>query len=111
MFARFLEDHPGHPKVAEARFWTGYSHYLEGSFYEALIEWYDVVYEHPEDDFVAYALYYSGLAYTSRGQCDFAVQCFELVAHGGYRSATKEWIDAARKQIDELEEDTKAYCG
>jgi hypothetical protein len=110
-FARFLERHPGHARVAEARFWLGYSYYLEGSFYEALIEWYDVVYEHPEDEFVAYALYYSGLAYTSRGQCELAVQCFELVAHAGYPSATKEWIDAALVQLGKLEKDSKAYCG
>lgn len=110
-FARFLEDHPGHARVAEARFWIGYSHYLEGSHYEALVEWYDVVYEHPEDDFVAYALYYSGLAYTSRGQCDLAVQCLELVAYAGYPSATQEWIDAALEQIDKLGKSTKKYCG
>ncbi|MCX4239813.1 C1 family peptidase [Paraliomyxa miuraensis] len=111
MFARFLEDHPGHARVPEVRFWSGYSHYLEGSFYEALLEWYDVVYEYPEDDFVAYALYYSGLAYTSRGQCDLAIQCFELVAHAGYPSATKEWVDAALDQIRQLEKNPKAYCG
>jgi tetratricopeptide (TPR) repeat protein len=110
-FARFLEANPGHAKVPEARFWVGYSYYLEGSFYEALIEWYDVVYEHPEDDFVAYALYYSGLAYTSRGQCNLAIQCFELVAHAGYPSATEEWVDAAKKQLEALENDSKAYCG
>ncbi len=111
MFARFLENNPGHDRVPEARFWTGYSYYLEGSFYEALVEWYDVVYEHPEDDFVAYALYYSGLAYTQRGQCDLAVQCFELVAHAGYPSATKEWITAALTEIDKLDGSPKAYCG
>lgn len=110
-FARFLEENPGNPRVAEVRFWMGYSHYEEGSFYEALIEWYDVVYEYPEDEFVAYALYYSGLAYTQRGQCDLALQCFDLVAHAGYPSATKEWIDAALEQIGQLEDDPKAYCG
>lgn len=109
-FARILEDYPGHPRVAEVRFWMGYSYYLEGSFYEALIEWYDVVYEHPEDEFVAYALYYSGLAYTSRGQCDLAVQCFELVAHAGYPSATQVWIDAALDQLDTLDGNPKSYC-
>lgn len=111
MFARFLEDSPGHPRVPEARFWTGYSYYLEGSNYEALTEWYDIVYSHPEDDFVAYALYYSGVAYTARGQCDLAVQCFELVAHAGYRSATQEWIDSALEQVDALQGNPKAYCG
>lgn len=111
MFARFLEDNPGHAKIPEARFWMGYSYYLEGSFYEALMEWYDVVYEHPEDDFVAYALYYSGLAYTSRGQCDLAQQCFELVVHAGYPSATKEWVDAANEQLGRLDGNPKKYCG
>ena len=110
-FARVLEDFPGHARVPEVRFWMGYSYYLEGSFYEALMEWYDVVYEHPEDGFVAYALYYSGLAYTSRGQCDLAVQCFELVAHAGYPSATREWIDAALEQLHKLDGSPKAYCG
>lgn len=111
LFARFLEDNPGHPRVAEVRFWMGYSHYEEGSFYEALIEWYDVVYEHPDDEFVAYALYYSGLAYAQRGQCDLAEQCLDLVAYGGYPSATKEWIDSAVEQLDLLEKDPEAYCG
>jgi hypothetical protein len=110
-FARFLEQHPGHARVAEVRFWMGYSHYEEGSFYEALVEWYDVVYHHPEDEFVAYALYYSGLAYTQRGQCDFAIQCFELVAYAGYPSATKEWIDAALAQIRAIDDNPKAHCG
>jgi hypothetical protein len=111
LFARFLEEHPGHARVAEARFWMGFSHYEEGSFYEALTEWYDVVYEHPEDEFVAYALYYSGLAYAQRGQCDLAEQCLDLVAYGGYPAATKEWIDSAVEQLDLLEEDPEAYCG
>ncbi len=111
MFARFLEYNPGHSRGPEARFWSGYSYYLEGAHYEALIEWYDIVYEHPEHDFVAYALYYSGLAYTSRGQCDLAVQCFELVAHAGYRSATAEWIGAAKEQLGKLDGNPKAYCG
>lgn len=111
LFARFLEEFPGHKRVAEVRFWIGYSHYEEGSFYEALTEWYDVVYEHPDDEFVAYALYYSGLAYAQRGQCDLAEQCLELVAYGGYPSATKEWIDSAIEQLDLLENDPKAYCG
>jgi TolA-binding protein len=110
-FARFLEDNPGHARVAEVRFWIGYSHYEEGSFYEALIEWYDVVYEHPDDDYVAYALYYSGLAYAQRGQCDLAMQCFDLVAHAGYPSATKEWVDAALEQLAVIEKDPEAYCG
>lgn len=111
MFARFLEERPSHPRVPEARFWTGYSFYLEGSNYEALTEWYDIVYNYPEDDFVAYALYYSGLAYAGRGQCDLAIQCFDIVAHGGYPSATKEWIDSALEQITKLEDEPKAYCG
>jgi hypothetical protein len=110
-FARFLEGNPGHARVAEVRFWIGYSHYEEGSFYEALIEWYDVVYEHPDDTFVAYALYYSGLAYAQRGQCDLAIQCFDLVAHAGYPSATKEWVDAALEQLEVIEKDPEAYCG
>ncbi|MCH9688399.1 MAG: hypothetical protein K0V04_43615 [Deltaproteobacteria bacterium] len=111
MFARFLQENPGHARLPEARFWVGYSYFLEGANYEALIEWYDIVYEHPDDDFVAYALYYSGLAYTSRGQCDLAVQCFELVAHAGYPSATNEWIDAAKDQLGKLDGSPKAYCG
>jgi C1A family cysteine protease/tetratricopeptide (TPR) repeat protein len=111
LFARFLEENPGHPRVAEVRFWSGFSHYEEGSFYEALIEWYDVVYEHPEHEFVAYALYYSGLAYAQRGQCDLALQCLDLVAHAGYPAATKEWIDAALDQVKQLEKDPDAYCG
>lgn len=111
LFADYLTRWPGDRRLPEARFWIGYSYYMESSFYEALVEWYDVVVEHPDDDFVAYALYYSGLAYTQRGQCDLAVTCFDLVAHAGYPSATSEWITAAEKRISQLEMNPKKLCG
>ena len=111
MLSKYLERYPGDPRVPEVMFWIGYSHYQEGSFYEALLEWYDVVVEHPDHDFVAYALYYSGLAYVEREECDLAQTCFDLVAHGGYPSATDEWIDAAQGQIKDLAKNGKKYCG
>lgn len=111
LFAEYLRRFPGDDRVAEVMFWVGYTHYLEGSFYEALVEWYDVVDEHPEHDFVAYALYYSGLAYTQRDECDLAVTCFDLVAHAGYPAATDEWVSAAKDQIGKLEGGAGKYCG
>ncbi len=111
MLSRYLERYPGDDRVPEAMFWIGYSHYVEGSFYEALLEWYDVVLDHPDHDFVAYALYYSGLAYVEREECDLAQTCFDLVAHGGYPSATDEWVKAARSQISDLASNGKKYCG
>lgn len=110
-FNRFLETHPGSARVAEVRFWLGFGYYSQASFYEGLMEWYDIVAEYPEHDFVAYALYYSGLAYQQRGQCDLALQCFELVAHAGYPSATKDWIESASSQIDALNDNPKKFCG
>lgn len=76
-----------------------------------MVEWYDVVVDHPEHDFVAYALYYSGLAYTKRKQCDLALTCFDLVAHAGYPAATEEWITAAKAQIAELQKNGTKICG
>ncbi len=111
LLSRYLERFPGDDRVAEVMFWIGYSHYLEGSFYEALVEWYDVVVDHPDHDFVAYALYYSGLAYVERDECDLAQTCFDLVAHGGYPSATDEWVKAAGEQISDLAKNGKSYCG
>jgi len=111
LLSRYLERFPGDDRVPEVMFWIGYSHYLEGSFYEALLEWYDVVVDHPDHDFVAYALYYSGLAYVERDECDLAQTCFDLVAHGGYPSATDEWVDAAQGQIEDLAKNGKKYCG
>lgn len=111
MLSRYLERWPGDARVPEVMFWIGYSHYLEGSFYEALMEWYDVVVDHPDHDYVAYALYYSGLAYVERDECDLAQTCFDLVAHGGYPSATEEWVAAASEQIDDLAKNGKSYCG
>lgn len=111
MLSKYLERYPGDDRVAEVMYWIGYSHYQEGSFYEALMEWYDVVVDHPDHDFVAYALYYSGLAYVERNECDLAQTCFDLVAHGGYPSATDEWISAAQSQIDDLAKNGKKYCG
>ena len=109
--ARFLEKFPGDKRVPEVRFWLGYTHYGEAAFYPALVEWYDIVYEYPDDDYVAYALYYSGLAYSQRGECDLAISCFDLVAHAGYPAATKEWVSAAQEKIGELDKDPKKYCG
>jgi TolA-binding protein len=111
LFGQFLSRFPGDPRISEARFWIGYSYYMQSSFFEALSEWYDVVTQHPDDSFVAYALFYSGLAYARRGQCDLAVTCFDLVAHGGYPSATKEWVDAATQRTAQIEKNPKKFCG
>jgi hypothetical protein len=112
LFSDFLTQFPGHARTPEVRFWLGYGFYMESKFYEALMEWYDVTVTYPDDDFVAYALFYSGLAYTARGQCDLAVQCYDLVAHAGYPSATEEWISAAKEQIvDVTKGAAKASCG
>lgn len=112
LFSQFLTDFPGHPRTPEVRFWLGYGYYMEDQFYEALTEWYAVVVDYPDNDFVAYALHYSGLAYIARGQCDLALQCFDLVAHAGYPAATEEWIKAANAQIAELESPKgKKACG
>lgn len=111
MLSKFVERYPGDAQVPEVMFWIGYSHYLEGSFYEALMQWYDVVVNYPDHDFVAYALYYSGLAYVEREQCDLAQTCFDLVAYGGYPSATDEWVTAAQGQISDLAKNGKKYCG
>jgi len=111
-FADFLAAFPGHARTPEVRFWLGYGHYMESQNFEALSEWYEVVVSYPEDDFVAYALFYSGLAYTNRGQCDLAVQCYDLVAHADYPSATSEWVDAAKEQITDITAGAgKKQCG
>ncbi len=109
--SKFLARFPDDKRVPEVRFWVGYTHYGRGQNFEALAEWYDIVVEYPEDDYVAYALYYSGLAYTDRGQCDLAVACFDLVAHAGYPAATKEWVKAANDKISDLEKNGDAFCG
>ncbi len=112
LFADFLTKFPGHARTPEVRFWLGFGFYLEDQLYEALSEWYEVVVGYPEDDFVAFALFYSALAYTARGQCDVAVQCYDLVAHAGYPSATEEWITAAKEQIADIKTGgAKAFCG
>lgn len=102
LFSSFLGAFPGHARTPEVRFWLGYGFYMESMFYEALTEWYEIVSSYPDDDFVAYALFYSGLAYVERGQCDLAVQCYDLVVHAGYPAATEEWITAANEQIADV---------
>jgi len=111
LFSAWLSQFPGHARTPEVRFWLGSGHYSQGQFFEALSEWYEVIVNYPDDDFVAYALYYSGLAYTARTECDTAIQVFDLVAHGGYPSATKEWVDAAKAQIAEIKKNETSYCG
>lgn len=111
LFSAWLTQFPGHARTPEVRFWLGTGHYNQSEFFEALSEWYEVIVNYPDDDFVAYALYYSGLAYTARGECDTAIQVFDLVAHAGYPSATKDWIDAANAQMKEIKGNEKTYCG
>ena len=93
------------------RFWAGTGEYMQAKYFEALTEWYEVIVNYPEDDFVAYALYYSALAYTARGECDLALQCFDLVQHAGYPSATAEWVTAAKDQVKEIKKNEGQYCG
>ncbi len=111
LFSAFLSTYPGSARIPEVRFWLGYGFYMQSEFYEALMEWYEVVVNYPENDFVAYALYYSGLAYVERGECDLALQCYDLVAHAGYPAATKEWQDAALEQIKALDKGKAKACG
>ncbi|MBC7977518.1 MAG: outer membrane protein assembly factor BamD [Myxococcales bacterium] len=110
-FSAFLSAYPGSARIPEVRFWLGYGYYMQAEFYEALMEWYEVVVNYPENDFVAYALFYSGLAYVERGECDLAMQCYDLVAHAGYPSATQEWQDAALEQIKSLDKGKAKSCG
>ena len=111
LFSAFLSAFPGSARIPEVRFWLGYGYYMQSSFYEALMEWYEVVVTYPDHDFVAYALFYSSLAYVERGECDLALQCLDLVAHAGYPSATKEWQDAALEQIKALDKGNAKECG
>lgn len=109
-FSAFLSSFPGSKRIPEVRFWLGYGFYMQASFYEALMEWYEVVVNYPDHDFVAYALFYSSLAYVERGECDLALQCLDLVAHADYPSATKEWRDAALEQIKALDKGNAKEC-
>jgi TolA-binding protein len=110
MFAEYLERFPGDDRVPEVRFWLGYSYHEEGDQYEALLEFYAVIGEHWGHPYVPFALYYSGLAYTARAECDNAIACFELVAHGDMETDA-EWTKAAIAKIDELRNDDGTYCG
>jgi TolA-binding protein len=111
LFSKWMTDYPGHARTPEVRFWAGTAEYMQAKYFEALSEWYEVIVNSPEDDFVAYALYYSALAYTARGECDLALQCFDLVQHAGYPSATQEWVDAAKAQVKEIKKNEADYCG
>jgi cathepsin L len=108
LYRQYLERFPGGERTGEVLFWRGYAHYLDGNVYNALVDWFDVVVEHPEHEFVPYALYYSGLAYTEREECDLALQVYELVIYGGYDGTTQDWIDAAKKQVKKLKK--KKIC-
>ena len=107
-FRQLQEQYPGGKRVGEAMFWHGYAHYLSGNVYNALVDWHDMVVEHENHDFVAYSLYYSGLAYMERKDCELALQVFELVIYGQYPAATEEWIAAAKKQVAKLKK--KKWC-
>lgn len=111
LFGDYLQQFPGDARVAEVGFWIGYSHYQEGRYYEALSEWYDVIVEHPDHEFAVFSLFYSGVAYAERGECDYAFQCFDLVAHAGYPAATEEWVSAANDMIAAIERGDKDVCG
>ena len=107
-FSRLQEQFPGGGRVGEAMFWHGYAHYLAGNIYNALVDWHDMVVEHEDHAFVPYSLYYSGMAYTERKDCDLALKCYDLVVYGEYPGATSEWIAAANAKIKQLKK--KSFC-
>jgi cathepsin L len=107
LFRQYLQRFPGGARVGEVMFWRGYAHYLDGNVYNGLVDWHDMVVEHPEHEFVPYSLYYSGMAYTEREECDLALQVYELVVYGQYDGTTQDWIEAAKKQVRKLKRNKK----
>jgi TolA-binding protein len=107
LFKQYLERFPDGERAGEVVFWRGYAHYLDGNVYNALVDWREQVINYPDHDFVPYSLYYSGLAYSEREECDLALQVYELVIYGQYVGATADWIDAAKKQVKKLKKNKK----
>jgi C1A family cysteine protease/TolA-binding protein len=109
LFKEYLTRFPAGERAGEVMFWRGYAHYLDGNVYNALVDWREQVINFPEHDFVPYSLYYSGLAYTEREECDLALQVYELVVYGQYAGATADWVDAAKTQVKKLKKNKKCF--
>ena len=107
LFKQYLERFPDGARRGEVVFWRGFAHYMDGNVYNALVDWREQVINFPDHDFVPYSLYYSGLAYTEREECDLALQVYELVIYGQYVGATPDWIDAAKAQVKKLKKNKK----
>jgi hypothetical protein len=61
------------------------------------------------DDNIPFSADYMGMSEAAQGDCGYAVRYFEAVAYGEL-GAPRDWVNAARRNIDALENDDGAIC-
>jgi TolA-binding protein len=109
LWRTFQSRYPADPKLAEARFKIGLTHFSERDYKSALGEFYGVVQNAPDSEVVPDALYYSGLAFAQLGQCENAIAYFEAVSKRT-KQAPDSYKKQAEKQIEILRKDKGELC-
>lgn len=63
LFARFLEQHPGHDLAANAQYWIGETHYGEKSYEPAILAYQEVIKNYPGKEKVVAAMLKQAMAF------------------------------------------------
>lgn len=109
-FDSWAEDYPSDKRVANVHYYVGVSRYFQDDYWGAINRFYDFYamedWDHP---WVPYYLYWSGVAFTGLGECGYANQYFDIVAHGDV-GASKMWVDSAKQAMDALASDDGSIC-
>lgn len=104
------EDYPTDKRMAYVHYFVGVARYFQGDYWGAIDRFYDFYamenWDHP---WVPYYLYWSGVAFTGLGECGYASQYFDIVAHGDV-NAPKSWRSSAETALKALADDDGTVC-
>jgi cathepsin L len=98
---------PNDPRIPWALYYMGVSMTMERDYWSSLWHLFDMIDFYPDSDWLPYAHYWAGVDLMSEGECGFAIQMFDNVAHG---DAPDSWKKAAKYYIEVLNKDDGAIC-
>jgi TolA-binding protein len=109
-FDAWGKDYASDKRMPYVHYFVGVSRYFQEDYWGAIDRFYDFYameqWEHP---WVPYFLYWSGVAFTGLGECGYASQYFDIVAHGDIE-VPKSWRSSAEHALQSLADDDGTIC-
>jgi cathepsin L len=109
-FDEWGKDYANDKRIPYVHYFVGVSRYFQDDYWGAIDRFYDFYamenWEHP---WVPYFLYWTGVSFTGLGECGYASQYFDIVAHGDV-DAPKTWRDSAKTALKSLADDDGTIC-